>query len=156
MPPGEYGERVPKKNTFSSWSGRLVQRAVHAGWAWLQRTGSVTAELRAALDAATAAGIEPDRVVLDPGLGFSKTPAQSLLLLDQLGALRALGRPILVGPSRKRFLGEATGREVDDRDRATAAACLLARERGARLFRVHEPAAVGDALALAAALEGTG
>ena len=44
MPPGEYGERVPKKNTFSSWSGRLVQRAVHAGWAWLQRTGSVTAE----------------------------------------------------------------------------------------------------------------
>ena len=117
--------------------------------------GSVTAELRAALEAATAAGIEPDRVVLDPGLGFSKTPAQSLLLLDQLGALRALGRPILVGPSRKRFLGEATGREVDDRDRATAAACLLAWERGARLFRVHEPAAVSDALALAVALEGT-
>ncbi|HJS46973.1 MAG TPA: dihydropteroate synthase, partial [Gemmatimonadales bacterium] len=118
-------------------------------------TGTVTAELRAALDAATAAGIEPDRVVLDPGLGFSKTPAQSLRLLDQLGALRALGRPILVGPSRKRFLGEATGREVGDRDRATAAACLLAWERGARLFRVHEPAAVSDALALAAALEGT-
>ncbi|MDX3643343.1 acyltransferase [Streptomyces sp. MB09-02B] len=44
VPPGEYGERVPKKNTFSSWWGRLVQRAVHAGWAWLQRTGSVTAE----------------------------------------------------------------------------------------------------------------
>jgi dihydropteroate synthase len=102
------------------------------------------------------AGVEPDRIVVDPGLGFAKTPEQSLALLDQLGALRALGRPILVGPSRKRFLGEATGRAVGDRDRATAAACVLAWERGARLFRVHEPAAVRDALAVAAALDGAG
>ena len=60
----------------------------------------------------------------------------------------------MVGPSRKRFLGHATGRDVADRDRATAAACLLAWERGARLFRVHEPAAVRDALALARSVGG--
>ncbi len=118
--------------------------------------GAVVAELRAALDGAVGAGVEPDRIVVDPGLGFAKTPEQSLALLDQLAALRALGRPILVGPSRKRFLGVAADRAVDDRDRATAAACVLAWERGARLFRVHEPAAVRDALAVAVALGGEG
>jgi dihydropteroate synthase len=118
--------------------------------------GAVVAELRAAMDGAVGAGVEPDRIVVDPGLGFAKTPEQSLALLDQVGALRALGRPILVGPSRKRFLGVAADRTVDDRDRATAAACALAWGRGARLFRVHEPAAVRDALAVAAALDGAG
>ncbi|TFG53369.1 MAG: hypothetical protein E4H37_03350, partial [Gemmatimonadales bacterium] len=71
---------------------------------------------------------------------------------DQLIALTVLGRPILVGPSRKRFLGAATGRDVDQRDVATAAACALAYERGARLFRVHEPGTVRDALSLAHAM----
>jgi dihydropteroate synthase len=118
--------------------------------------GAVVAELRAAVDATVGAGVQPDRIVVDPGLGFAKTPAQSLALLDELGALRALARPILIGPSRKRFLGEATGRGVEDRDRATAAACVVAWERGARLFRVHDPAAVRDALAVAAALDGAG
>jgi dihydropteroate synthase len=118
--------------------------------------GTVVAELRARVDEALSAGITPDRIAVDPGLGFSKTAEQSLSLLDRLGALGALGRPILVGPSRKRFLGHATGREPADRDRATAAACALAWERGARIFRVHEPAAVRDALALAVAFEGTG
>lgn len=112
----------------------------------------VLAELRAALDRAAVAGVAAERIVVDPGLGFAKTPEQSILLADQLGALRALGRPILVGPSRKRFLGAMTGREVHDRDRATAALCALAYERGARVFRVHEPAAVRDALAVAHAL----
>ncbi|HEU5323844.1 MAG TPA: dihydropteroate synthase, partial [Methylomirabilota bacterium] len=114
--------------------------------------GGVLHELRAALERAETGGVEPHRVVVDPGLGFSKTPEQSLAVLDGLAALTALGRPILVGPSRKRFLGHATGRDASDRDRATAAACVLAWERGARLFRVHEPAAVRDALALAAAI----
>ena len=74
---------------------------------------------------------------VDPGLGFSKTVEQSLELFDQLGALQALGRPVLIGPSRKRFLGAVTGLPVEERDRATATACALAWERGARLFRVH-------------------
>jgi len=114
--------------------------------------GEVLGELRAAVDRALTAGISADRIVIDPGFGFAKTVEQNILLADQLPALHALGRPILVGPSRKRFLGAVTGREVADRDRATAAFCALAYARGARLFRVHEPSAVRDALAVAHAL----
>jgi dihydropteroate synthase len=117
--------------------------------------GGVIAELRESLSAATAAGIEAAAIVLDPGLGFSKTVEQSVELFDQLEALRALGRPVLVGPSRKRFLGAVTGLPVEERDRATAAACALAWERGARLFRVHAVAAAREALALAHALDGS-
>jgi dihydropteroate synthase len=116
--------------------------------------GVVLEELRASVDAATACGVLPDRVVIDPGFGFSKTVEQNILLADQLAALRALGRPVLVGPSRKRFLGAITARELPDRDRATAALCALAYERGARLFRVHDPAATRDALRIAHALGG--
>jgi dihydropteroate synthase len=113
--------------------------------------GGVLSELREALTVATAAGVSPDATVVDPGLGFSKTADQSLLLFDQLAALEALGRPVLVGPSRKRFLGAVTGVPVEDRDRATATACALAYERGARLFRVHDVAGAREALALAQA-----
>lgn len=114
--------------------------------------GGVTRELADTTAAATAAGIGAERIVLDPGFGFAKTPSQNMALLDRLDALTALGRPVLVGLSRKRFLGDAAGREVGDRDRATAAACALAADRGARLFRVHEPAATRDALAIVEAL----
>ena len=115
--------------------------------------GGVLAELGESLSAATAAGIEADAIVLDPGLGFSKTVEQNVELFDQLPALQALGRPLLVGPSRKRFLGAVTSLPVEERDRATAAACALAWERGARLFRVHAVAAAREALALAHALD---
>ena len=115
-------------------------------------TGAVVRELGAARDAARAAGIADDMIVLDPGFGFGKTPAQNWRLLHHLDAVAALGHPVLAGVSRKRFLADATGREVDDRDRATAAACALALDRGARLFRVHDPAAVRDALAVAHAM----
>jgi dihydropteroate synthase len=117
-------------------------------------SGAVARELRVAMHAAIAAGVTADAIVVDPGFGFGKTAAQSLSLLNQLDAVVALGRPVLVGVSRKRFLGEATGQPVEDRDRATAAACALAFERGARLFRVHAPAAVRDALAVAQAVSG--
>jgi dihydropteroate synthase len=118
--------------------------------------GGVLDELRAAVAAATAAGIASDAIAIDPGFGFSKTVEQNVLVLDQLAALQALGRPVLVGPSRKRFLGAVTGLPVEDRDRATAAACALAWERGARLFRVHDVAAAREALALAAAISPAG
>ena len=117
--------------------------------------GGVLAELRQALGVAAEAGIGSDATVIDPGFGFSKTAEQNLLLFDQLAALQALGRPLLVGPSRKRFLGAATGVPVEDRDRATATACALAYERGARLFRVHDVAGARETLALAQAV-GTG
>lgn len=116
--------------------------------------GTILGELRDALHGAIGAGIPADRIVLDPGLGFAKTAEQSLLVLDQLAPFASLGRPLLVGPSRKRFLGAATGRDVGERDIATAAACALAWERGARLFRVHDVAAARDALSLAHALGG--
>lgn len=116
--------------------------------------GAVVNELREALARAAVAGIGPDSTVVDPGFGFSKTVEQNILLLDQLASLQALGRPILVGPSRKRFLGAVTGLPVEDRDRVTATACALAYNRGARLFRVHSVAAAREALALADAAAG--
>jgi dihydropteroate synthase len=114
--------------------------------------GGVTRELDAARAGALAAGIRMEQIVLDPGFGFAKHPAQNIALLDQVGALVALGSPVLIGASRKRFLGEVSGRPLEDRDRATAAACALALDRGARLFRVHDPEATRDALAVAEAL----
>jgi dihydropteroate synthase len=112
----------------------------------------VMAELRAATAAAAAAGVAPERIVLDPGLGFSKTVEQNVELFDQLGALEALGRPLLVGPSRKRFLGALTDAPLHQRDQATAVACAMAWERGARIFRVHAVAVAREAIALARAV----
>lgn len=116
--------------------------------------GTVLTELRGSLETALAAGVLPAAIVLDPGLGFAKTAEQTLQLLDSLSALSSLNRPILVGPSRKRFLGLATGAALEDRDRATAVACVMAYERGARLFRVHEVPMTREALRLAAAVRG--
>ena len=112
----------------------------------------VAAELAAAAGRAEAAGVPRHRIAVDPGFGFAKTPAHNFRLLDELATIVALGYPVAVGPSRKRFLGAATGRPVNDRDRATAVACALAWERGARLFRVHDVATTREALAIASAL----
>ena len=114
--------------------------------------GDVLVELAYALELATGAGIQRDSIVVDPGFGFGKSAEHSLVLADQLDVLLALGRPILVGPSRKRFLGNVTGRAVDERDTATAACCALCFERGARIFRVHDPGATRDAVAVAQAI----
>jgi len=111
----------------------------------------VAAELEGAAARAEAAGVARNRIVIDPGLGFAKTAAQNFRLLDELATIVAVGYPVAVGPSRKRFLGSATGRPVEDRDRATAVACALAWERGARLFRVHDVALTREALTLASA-----
>ncbi|HEY7681008.1 MAG TPA: dihydropteroate synthase [Gemmatimonadales bacterium] len=115
---------------------------------------AVWQELAAAVELAMNAGIAAEHIVIDPGFGFAKTAEQNLLLCDQLAILHSLGRPLLVGPSRKRFLGSVTGREIGERDVATAAACVVAYERGARLFRVHNVAITRDALAVAAAVRG--
>jgi dihydropteroate synthase len=111
----------------------------------------VARELAATAENAERAGIARERIVVDPGFGFAKTAAQNFRLLDELATIVALGYPVAVGLSRKRFLGAATGRPVEDRDRATAVACALAWERGARLFRVHDVAITREALALAGA-----
>jgi dihydropteroate synthase len=111
----------------------------------------VRAFLEERLAAAVAAGIAEERVQLDPGIGFGKTLAHNLELLRRLDELAAIGRPIVVGTSRKSFLGRITGRDVTERVPATVATTVIAYERGARVFRVHDVAATADALAVAAA-----
>jgi dihydropteroate synthase len=96
-------------------------------------------------------GIAEERILLDPGIGFGKTLEHNLELLRRLDELVALGRPVVIGASRKSFLGRLTGREVDDRVAATVAINVLAFERGARVFRVHDVAPTHDALQVVAA-----
>jgi dihydropteroate synthase len=103
---------------------------------------------------AHAAGIDEERIILDPGIGFGKTIDHNLELLRRLDEIVALGLPVLVGTSRKSFLGRLTGREVDGRSAATIATNVLAFERGATILRVHEVAPVRDALLVAAAVAG--
>jgi dihydropteroate synthase len=102
---------------------------------------------------AIAAGVEPENVILDPGIGFGKTLEHNLALLRRLDSLVELGFPVLFGASRKRFIGWITGVE-DARDRVfgTVAANVLACERGATLFRVHDVRPNREALAVAEAL----
>jgi dihydropteroate synthase len=111
----------------------------------------VKAFLSARIEAATAAGIALERIEVDPGIGFAKTTDHNLELLDRLRELTTLGRPIVLGTSRKSFLGRITGRETAERVPATLATVVMGYERGAEVFRVHDVAPARDALALAAA-----
>jgi dihydropteroate synthase len=115
--------------------------------------GIIAAELEESARRAAVAGIAPSAVVLDPGLGFAKRTEHSVATLAQLERIVALGRPVMVGPSRKRFLGEvAGGLPAHARLEGTIAACVAGLLAGARLFRVHDVAPVKRALALAEAV----
>ena len=105
-------------------------------------------------EACIAAGIEQDRIVVDPGFGFGKSLAHNLALLKNIGALTALDMPVMVGMSRKSMLGALTARGVDEREFAGVAAHLMAVEQGARLVRVHDVAAMHDVLAVWNAVKG--
>ncbi len=116
----------------------------------------VSGELLAQVDAAIGAGVDPELLVLDPGLGFAKSAAHNWALLHELASFVALGYPVLVGASRKRFLGELLAgddgpRDPDGREIATAVISALAAERGAWGVRVHDVAASRDAIAVATA-----
>jgi dihydropteroate synthase len=111
----------------------------------------VKAFLAERLRFATGQGIAEERIQLDPGIGFGKTLEHNLELLRRLDELTDLGRPIVIGTSRKSFLGRLTGRDVAERVPATIATCVMALERGARVFRVHDVAEVADALKVASA-----
>ncbi len=104
--------------------------------------GEVRDGLRASLGRALAAGISAEQVVIDPGIGFAKDRAGNLRLLRSLGELLDLGRPLLVGASRKGFTGTAAGRLVENRLFTTAATVALAVAQGAALLRVHDVAAM--------------
>jgi dihydropteroate synthase len=119
------------------------------------RYDEVVSEVKAFLEErmafAVAHGVPEERILLDPGIGFGKTIEHNLELLRRLDELVALGRPIVIGTSRKSFLGRITGNSVDDRIAATIATNVLAYERGASVFRVHDAGLVHDALAITAA-----
>lgn len=104
-------------------------------------------------DCCIKAGIQRDRIMLDPGFGFGKTVDQNLQLLDLLGELAATGFPLLVGLSRKSMIGKLLGLEVSDRLPAGIALAVLAAERGARLVRTHDVAATWQALQMNRALQ---
>ncbi len=116
----------------------------------------VKAELAAALGRAAAAGVPPERTILDPGIGFAKTADQSLRLLSRLPELGALGRPLLVGPSRKSFIGHVTGAPAEERLPGTLAAVAAAVLGGATFVRVHDVAAARQAARVAAAIRDAG
>jgi dihydropteroate synthase len=117
----------------------------------------VTDELGASLQRALAAGVAPDAVVLDPGLGFAKRPEHSYAALAALPELAALGRPLLVGPSRKSFLTAVIGeRSAAERDAATAAAVTAAVLLGAHIVRVHAVKQMVDAVRVADAVRRAG
>ena len=122
----------------------------------------VRAELEQRLDAVVAAGVSPEQVVLDPGLGFAKSAEHSWALLGGLPALLSLGRPLLVGASRKAFLGRLlasapdTPRPVDEREDATTAVTALAAAAGVWAVRVHDPRPSADAVLVAQAVRAHG
>lgn len=115
--------------------------------------GEVRGFLERQVEVCRQAGIAPQRLLLDPGFGFGKTLAHNLALLKHLAALRVDELPLLVGMSRKRMIGTITGRDVHQRAAGSAAAALLAAQRGADVVRVHDVAETADALAMLAALD---
>lgn len=98
----------------------------------------VLAEMTALVERATAAGIARERIILDPGVGFGKTVAQNMMLIDKLDRVRALGQPVLLGASRKSFIGKVLDVEADERVDGTAATTAVGVMRGADILRVHD------------------
>jgi len=105
------------------------------------------------LQTAVRAGVAAEQILLDPGIGFGKNLEHNLTLLARLDALRSVGRPILVGVSRKSFIGEVLGRGLDDRLMGTAAAVASAVARGARVLRVHDVMAMRDVVRMTDAIQ---
>ncbi len=138
------------------WRGHSAQMAERAVYADVLT--EVVDELRRRLDDLAAAGVDLDRVVVDPGLGFAKDAGHNWVLLGRLGELAPLARPVLVGASRKGFLGrllaapDGTPRPADDREDATTAISALAAAAGAWAVRTHRPRASRDAVEVVAAM----
>ncbi|HEX7244040.1 MAG TPA: dihydropteroate synthase [Solirubrobacterales bacterium] len=114
----------------------------------------VKAFLVARIEAAVAAGVEEERIWVDPGIGFGKTLEHNLELLRRLGELRELGRPLVVGTSRKSFIGKVDGSPVEERIGGTIASSMFAAAAGADVLRVHDVAEMAQALRVAEAVLG--
>ena len=130
-------------------------RTMQAQASYEDVVGEVRGFLEERLAFAVDHGVDEERVWLDPGIGFGKTLEHNLELLRRLDEIVAIGRPVVIGTSRKSFLGKITGRDVAERLPATIATNVLAYERGAAVFRVHDVAEVVDALKVTAATVGS-
>ena len=126
--------------------GEAIQRVVvgnqYVGLDYGDILADITRELQESIDLALAAGVAPERIIVDPGIGFGKMAEHNYELIDRLDELQALGYPILVGPSRKGFPGRALQLPPDQRVEGTAAAVALLIDRGADIVRVHDVAAM--------------
>jgi dihydropteroate synthase len=131
---------------------RTMQRDV----AYDDLVGEVRDALAHSMQVACDRGCSPEQIVVDPGIGFGKSTGGNLELIAGIGRLLDLARPILVGPSRKSFIGAILDVPVEQRLEGTIAACLSALERGARLFRVHDVLPVRRALDVAWAIRSSG
>ncbi len=112
----------------------------------------VSAELQALADDAIGAGVDPAQIILDPGIGFGKTVTQNLALINHLDRFKSLGYPLLVGPSRKSFIGHVLDLGPDDREEGTAAAVAISVIRGADIVRAHDVATAGRVTRMADAI----
>jgi dihydropteroate synthase len=112
--------------------------------------------LARSVDIASAAGVKPDRIAIDPGFGFGKSVEQNLELIARLPELLALGVPVLVGTSRKSFIGKVTGRELSDRVIGTVVTNVAAALAGAAIVRVHDVAEHVEAMRMTAAIRDAG
>lgn len=108
--------------------------------------GEIATELGESVERALDAGCQRDQLAIDPGIGFGKTAEQNLVLINELDRIGDLGYPVLIGPSRKSFIGKTLGLDVQNRLEATLAACVIGLLRGARIFRVHDVMAARRAL----------
>jgi dihydropteroate synthase len=148
MAPLAAESRAPLVLMHMQGTPRSMQENPHYG----DLMGEITAYLRASMALAADAGVSEEQLVVDPGLGFGKTVAHNLELLRRVGELRSLGRPILLGPSRKSMIGKVCGAPMAQRAWGTAAAVALAVARGAHIVRVHDVAEMRQAALMADAI----
>jgi dihydropteroate synthase len=134
MPELAAGRRCPVILMHMKGTPRTMQKAPF----YRDVMGEITSFLREAIDHAVQAGVDREQTVIDPGIGFGKTVEHNLEIIQRLKVLASLGRPILVGPSRKSFIGKVTDAPAGARDVGTAAAAALATITGAHIIRVHD------------------
>ena len=136
-----FGAAVVIMHNRSSWAKPEIKDRLggrYVGVPYNNLIEEVKNELLESVEIAKSAGISDERIVLDPGIGFGKTVEQNLVLLEQLGEISNLGYPVLLGPSRKSFIGYTLDLPVDQRLEGTAAAVAIGIDRGADIIRVHD------------------
>jgi len=146
-------QRSPELARLAARDGLgLVVMHNQSGTEYADLMGDLLASLRRSIAVAEAAGVPADRVIVDPGIGFGKTAEQNLVVLRRLAELASLDRPVLVGTSRKSFIGRILDLPVDDRLEGTAASVAVAILRGASIVRVHDVRAMARVARVAEAL----